>query len=167
MTETLTTNVSASETNLNRDPVSGIPGAHSVGAGAASGGVAGAIAGTVVAGPLGAVIGAAVGAVTGGLMGMGVSELVNPSAEEEFWKEAHSKEPYFAQGRTYEYYAPGYRTGWEGRARFDGRKFEDVDAYLQADYERCKTSGAPDWQEAKLAARAAWDRIDHTWSIRK
>ena len=48
--------------DLNRDPISGKPGAHPVGtgAGAASGGAAGAAAGMAVGGPAGSVVGAAV-----------------------------------------------------------------------------------------------------------
>ena len=66
---------------LNRDPITGAPGAHPVGTGvgAAAGGIAaGAAAGSVV-GPVGTVVGAAVGAVAGGLVGKGVAEKVDPT----------------------------------------------------------------------------------------
>ena len=148
------------EADLHRDPITGAPYAHPLGtgAGAAAGGVAGAVVG-IAAGPVGAVVGAAVGAVVGGLAGKGLAEAVNPTVEEAYWKAAYVREPYYTAGETYDFYAPAYRTGWEGRARFDGRNFDDVETDLRADYERAITDHGP-WEEKRLAARAAWDRID-------
>jgi hypothetical protein len=165
MTETITKKTmgktKSKEADLNRDPITGTPGAHPLGtgAGAVSGGVAGAAIG-IAAGPVGVVVGAAVGAVAGGLAGKGIAEAANPTAEEAYWKEAFVREPYYRPGKTYDFYAPAYRTGWEGRARFDGQIFDDVEADLRADYERAITEHGPNWEEGRLAARAAWDRID-------
>lgn len=113
MMETITRKVVANEEDLNRDPLTGTPGAHPLGtgAGAASGGVAGAAVGMAVGGPVGGVIGAAMGAVVGGLAGKSAAEAVNPTAEETFWIE-YVREPCYVQGRTCEYYAPGFRAGW-------------------------------------------------------
>jgi hypothetical protein len=147
----------------NRDPITGAPGAHpiGVGAGAAAGGAAGAAAGTAIAGPAGTVIGAAVGAIAGGLAGKGVAEMVDPTVEEGFWREAYAKEPYYTSGRDYAYYQPAYRAGWEGRARYEGKRFEDVEDYLAADYKRYSNSRRDaSWDEVRPATRAAWDRID-------
>ena len=49
MTDTMIRKVVANEEDLNRDPITGTPGAHPLGtgAGAASGGVAGAAAGQI------------------------------------------------------------------------------------------------------------------------
>jgi hypothetical protein len=153
--------VKDSDKALNRDPITGAPGAHPVGtgAGAVSGGVAGAAVG-MAGGPVGAAVGGVVGAVAGGLAGKGVAEMVNPTKEEAYWRETYVSEPYFKPGKTYDYYAPGYRIGWEGRARYEGRKFEDVESKLRADYERSRSQSNPDWDQGRLAAKAAWDRID-------
>lgn len=166
MTEIITRKIVANEEDLNRDPISGAPGAHPLGtgAGAASGGVAGAVVGTAVGGPIGAVIGAVVGAVAGGLAGKSAAEAVNPTAEESFWRETYLREPYYVQGRTYEYYAPGFRAGWEGRVRHDGRSFDQAEPMLRSDYNTAKTELDPDWQEVRPAARAAWERVDRNWS---
>ena len=78
--------------DANLDPLSGAPGAHPVGTGvgaAAGGVVAGALAGTV-AGPVGTLVGAAVGAVAGGLAGKGIAEMIDPTAEEAYWRENYS-----------------------------------------------------------------------------
>lgn len=168
MTEVITRKVVANEDDLNRDPISGTPGAHPLGtgAGAAYGGLAGATFGTAVGGPIGAVIGAAVGAVAGGLAGKSAAEFVNRTTEETFWRETYVREPYYVTGRTYEYYAPGFRAGWEGRVRHDGRTFEQAESELKADYNGAKTERDPAWHDVRPAARAAWERVDRNWNSR-
>lgn len=162
MMEVHTRKVTANEDDLNRDPISGTPGAHPLGAGAgaASGGVAGVLVGMAVGGPVGSVVGAAVGAVAGGLAGSNAAEAVNPTAEESFWRETFVREPYYVKGKLYEYYAPGFRAGWEGRVRCDGRSFDAAEPELKAGYDRTKSELDPDWQDMRHAARAAWDRVD-------
>lgn len=162
MTEIITKRVVANEADLNRDPLTGTPGAHPLGtgAGAASGGVAGAAVGMAVGGPVGSVIGAAIGAVAGGLSGKSAAEAVNPTAEEIFWKETFIREPYYAPGKPYEYYAPAFRAGWEGRVRFDGRTFAEAEGDLAAAYILNKSELDPSWLEIRSAAEAAWNRVD-------
>ena len=162
MSEVITRKVVVNEEDLNRDPITGTPGAHPLGtgAGAVVGGLSGAAIGTA-AGPLGAVIGAAAGAVVGGLVGKSSAEAVNPTAEEVFWRETYVREPYYVQGRAYEYYAPGFRAGWKGRVRHDGRSYEEAEPELLAEYLLTKSEIDPDWQEISPAARAAWNRVDH------
>ena len=165
MTEIITKKVVANEEDLNRDPLTGTLGAHPLGtgAGAASGGVAGAAVGMAMGGPVGSVIGAAVGAVAGGLAGKSAAESANPTAEERFWRETYIREPYYVKGRTYEYYAPGFRAGWEGRVRHDGRTFEAAEPELKVNYDLAKSELDPGWHEVRPAARAAWERIDRSW----
>jgi uncharacterized protein YcfJ len=147
--------------DANRDPITGAPGAHPVGTGvgAAAGGAAGAAAGTAVGGPVGTLVGAAVGAIAGGLMGKGVAEMVDPTVEDTYWRENHRNEPYYTEGRNYDdFYAPAYRAGYEGRVKYDGRTFDEVESDLQADYRRY--SDMDSWDEVRPASRAAWDRVD-------
>lgn len=155
-------NIKAGEPN--RDPITGAPGAHpvGVGAGAAAGGAAGAAAGTMVGGPVGTVIGAVVGAVAGGLAGKGVAEMVDPTVETAYWKDAHKAQPYYTDDRGYDMYEPAYRTGWEGRSRYDGKQFDEVEDELAADYRRYAGSrpNAASWDDVRPATRAAWDRVD-------
>src|ERR1035437_9999177 len=99
----------------NPDPITKAPGSHPVGTGigaVAGGAAAGAAVGTV-AGPVGTIAGAAVGAVVGGLAGKGVAEMVNPTIEDAYWRENHSRQAY-AKGRLYDDYGPAYRIGYEG-----------------------------------------------------
>ena len=91
--------------------------------------------------------------------------MVNPTAEEAFWKETYIREPYYVTGRAYEYYAPGFRAGWEGRVRHDGRTFEQAESELRASYELAKSELGADWQDVRPAARAAWNRVDLYWQV--
>jgi hypothetical protein len=144
----------------NPDPITKAPGSHPVGTGigaVAGGAAAGAAVGTV-AGPVGTIAGAAVGAVVGGLAGKGVAEIVNPTVEDAYWRENHSRQPY-AKGRSFDDYGPAYRIGYEGYARYGakGGTFEDSEVELRKSYE--VTQSKLVWNEARPASRAAWQRF--------
>ncbi len=145
--------------SANRDPITGAPGAHPVGTGvgAAAGGATGAAIGSV-AGPVGTLVGAAVGAIAGGLAGKGVAEMVDPTVEDAYWRDAHTKQPYYNKGREYDAFAPAYRAGYEGRAKYHGRSFDEVETDLENDYKR--HNGKLDWIDVKDATRNAWNRVD-------
>lgn len=148
--------------DANRDPITGAPGSHPIGTGigAAAGGAAGAAAGTAVGGPVGTVVGGVVGAIAGGLAGKGVGEMVDPTVEDAYWRDAHTKEPYYAKDFGYDdVYAPAYRTGYEGRVKYHGRSFDEVESDLQSDYIR-NNGKIDNWNEVKDASRAAWDRVE-------
>lgn len=161
MSDEITRKVVANEQDLNRDPITGTPGAHPIGTGlgAAPGALAGGVAGMAVGGPAGGIIGAAIGALAGGLAGKSVAESVNPTAEELFWRETYVREPYYVAGTAFEYYAPGFRAGWEGRVLHDGRSFADAEPALRAKYDLGKSELDPSWQEVRPAAHAAWSRV--------
>ena len=145
----------------NRDPITKAPGAHPVGTGvgAAAGGAAGAAIGTAVAGPVGTAVGAVVGAVSGGLAGKAAGEAVNPSIEDAYWNENYRTQSYYRDGLTYDDYAPAYRLGYEGRGRYVGRKFDEVESELKSEYEKVKGKSKLAWEDAKHATRSAWDRV--------
>jgi hypothetical protein len=146
--------------DANRDPITGAPGSHPVGTGigAAAGGMAAGAAAGSVAGPVGTLAGAAAGAVVGGLMGKAAAEAIDPTVEEAYWKENYVREPYYQKGLSYDHYAPAYRTGYEGRSKFAGRKFEEVERDLESDYNQNKGTSQLRWDQARPAAHAAWHR---------
>ena len=150
--------------DMNRDPITGAPGAHPVGTGlgAAAGGMAAGAAAGAVAGPAGALAGAAIGAVVGGLAGKGIAEKIDPTAEEAYWRTQYAREPYYERGYSFDDYHPGYRTGWEGRARYAGRTYDEVERDLQRDYQRNRGNSQLEWSKNRHAVRAAWDRFDRT-----
>jgi hypothetical protein len=144
----------------NPDLITGAPGSHPVGTGVGAvvgGAAAGAAVGTV-AGPVGTIAGAAVGAVVGGLAGKGIAEKIDPTREDAYWRESHDRQS-FAKNRSYDDFAPAYRTGYEGYGQYgtNGKTFEENEADLRSDYEEKK--GKLPWDEARPASLAAWSKF--------
>ncbi len=151
----------------NLDPITGEPGAHPVGVGigATAGGIAtGAAAGTLAAGPIGTAVGAAVGAVIGGLGGKAVAERIDPTVEANHWRDHHAKQPYYVEGQDYDAYEPAYRLGGQNRDKYANKSFDEVEPSLAQDYAGMKGEGHAKWEDAKHAARAAWDRVTSSTS---
>lgn len=141
-----------------------------VGVGAALGGTVGAVAGVatsaitgvatglVLGGPVGGVVGLVAGAVVGGLLGSSIGEAVVPSADERYWSGVFQSEPYFMTAYGFGDYWPAYRIGIDGYAKHPGETFEDAECRLQDDYTRLRGNSRLGWMDARLAARAAWER---------
>lgn len=152
----------------NPDAITGAPGSHPIGTGigAASAGAAGTAIGTMVApGPgtvIGGAIGAVVGAVAGGYAGKGIAEAINPTDEEAYWRDEYRNRPYYDQGVEYSEYAPAYRYGWESRARYQDKRYEEVEQDLERDWQQHRGESSLDWDRAKLAARDAWHRVSQS-----
>ena len=145
----------------NRDPISGPLGAHPVGTGlgaAAGGAAAGAVAGTM-AGPVGTVVGAVAGAVAGGLAGKEIAKMIDPTAEEAYWRQNYSSRPYVTRGATFDEYGPAYRYGVDAYGRYEGRTFEQAEPELMRDWDRAKGTSRLNWENAKHAVRDSWQRI--------
>jgi len=147
--------------DANRDPITGAPGAHpvGVGAGAAGGAAAGAAVGAV-AGPVGSAVGAAVGGIAGGLAGKGMAEKVNPTIEDDFWRNNYANRPYVTKGDKYETYQPAYKYGWESYSQYKGKKFDEVEGDLARGWDKTKQNTALGWDKAKDATRDAWHRVE-------
>ena len=86
----------------------------------------------------------------------------NPSVHDIYWRQAFSREPYYRPDYTYDDYAPAYRTGYEAGGRYlgHGKRFDDLESELRSNYERIKGKSRLAWEDAKQAARAAWDRVE-------
>ena len=158
--------VTSTTPDANRDPITGEPGAHPVGAGlgAVAGGAAAGAAGGAVAGPVGMAVGAVIGGVAGGLAGKGVAESIDPTAEDAYWRENHVSRPYYHANHTYDDYGPAYRYGWESRSRHPGKRFDDVESDLENGWDKVKAQSRLGWDHAKHATRDAWDRVENTVS---
>jgi hypothetical protein len=146
----------------NPDPITGEPGSHPVGvaAGGAGGAATGATVGAAIGGPVGAVVGGAVGAVAGAAAGKAAAEAVNPTVEEEYWKENYRTRPYYHEGANYSDYAPAYRYGWESASRSDyrNRRFEDIEPHLQKEWESDTKKYRGAWSDIREATRDAYIR---------
>jgi hypothetical protein len=144
-----------------RDPTTNNPN-HPVGtgAGAVAGGAAGAVGGAAVGGPVGAVIGGVAGAVAGGAAGKGLAEAINPTVEDNYWRENFKTRSYYVEGDAYELYQPAYRYGWETYPRYVGRNFDEVEPELRTGWDRVKGTSSLTWDRAKQATRDAWHKIE-------
>jgi hypothetical protein len=155
------TTIVKGDTNL--DPMSGEPGAHpvGVGSGAAGGGIAGAVIGAAVGGPIGAGVGVVVGAVAGGYAGKSAAEVINPTAEHEFWRIEFLKRPYFTPGSPYEQFGPAYQYGWESYSTLGtkGKTFKEIETELRRDWENRRGQSKLSWERAKGATHDAWQRV--------
>jgi hypothetical protein len=162
MADNSTKPIKEEEVDLNRDPLSGEPGAHPVGTGvgAAAAGAAGMAVGSA-AGPVGAAVGAVVGAVAGGLAGKGVAESIDPTVEEAYWRDNFHTRPYAAPESSFEEYRPAYRYGWESRSHYPDRTWDEVETDLRTGWEKTEHNARLGWAKAKHATRDAWDRVTH------
>ena len=98
----------------------------------------------------------------GGSGSRGIAEMLDPAGEEAYWRENYASQPYYDAAYTYDDYHPAYRAGWEGRARYEGHSFPEVERELRADYERRRGGSRLDWERCREAVRAAWNRFDAT-----
>ena len=127
------------------------------GVGASGGAMAGAAVGAV-GGPIGMAAGAAIGAVAGGLAGHGAGAVVNPAAEDSYWRGAHQSAPHALHDYSYDDYAPAYQLGYNSRAHSNGA-YETSEPQLRSQWETAKGSSRLTWEQAKDATRAAWNRV--------
>jgi hypothetical protein len=94
------------------------------------------------------------------LAGKAAAEGVNPTAEDAYWRENYTSRPYYSSDYTYDDYAPAYRYGYESRAQYPGKQYQDVESSMSSGWERFKGKSQLGWDKAKLATRDAWDRVD-------
>lgn len=125
------------------------------GAGAATGAAIGA-----VGGPIGMAAGAAIGAMAGGAAGHAAGSVVNPQAEDAYWRESYTSAPYYSSQYSYDDYAPAYSLGYNSRGRYVGQTFDSVENDLADDWNRTKGGSRLAWNDARSAARAAWDKVE-------
>ena len=111
---------------------------------------------------VGTVVGTAAGVAAGAaqaVVGKQPQKPVDPMAEELYWREHFAGEPYF-DGSQYAFddYLPAWRTGWEGKAKYVGRGFADVERDLEQDWNWNRGKSRLLWQQARDAVRAAFER---------
>jgi hypothetical protein len=80
--------------------------------------------------------------------------------EDLYWRENYHRRPYAAAaGKAYDYYAPGYRYGYEAANRYQDRSWRDVETDLSKNWDTYEHRGHSTWEQVKDAVRDAWDRI--------
>ena len=154
--------------NVNDGKVTSDNSSHPVGTtlgtvGGAAVGIAGTIATAAAAGavvgPAGAALGAAVGAVAGAFSGHQIAAQVNPKEEDLFWREAYSTRPYVTAGAKYETYQPAYTYGIESYSSNPQTSFDKIEPSLAQDWNNRRGTSTLEWNDAKPAARDAYDRL--------
>ena len=83
---------------------------------------------------------------------------VDVGQEESYWQAAFRREHYYREQLDYEDYAPAYCVGYIGYAQYGGC-YEEAEKSLWANWERIKGDSRLRFDEARLAMRAAWDRM--------
>jgi hypothetical protein len=99
---------------------------------------------------------------------------IDPDIEDRYWRANFATRPYVQADRGYEFYRPAYRHGWESRARFHNRRWEDVEPELRRHWEerttgpheesathKAKDTAVGMWDEMKHAVKDAWDHAVH------
>lgn len=125
--------------------------------GAASGVATGVALGAATAGPVGAAVGGVICAVAGAAGGKALVEAIGPAADDDaYWADAYVREPYYRAERGYAWYRPAYEHGWLGVTRYPG-SYEAAESKLAEDWLRAPGRNM-DWDEARPAVRAAWER---------
>jgi hypothetical protein len=103
-------------------------------------------------------VGAAAGAVAGGYAGKAVAENIDPTVEHAYWRDEYPNRDYYSEEYDYESVAPAYEYGWQSRARYPGKRWEDVEPTLRDEWQKSDRELA--WDRARRASRDAWDRIE-------
>jgi hypothetical protein len=102
--------------------------------------------------------GAAIGALAGGAAGKGVGHVVNPQAEDTYWRNTYQTQPYYTPGYTYDDYQPAYALGYNSTGRYPS--YDLAEAHMADEWDRVKGGSRLTWNQAKSASRAAWDKVE-------
>jgi hypothetical protein len=94
------------------------------------------------------------------LAGKAVAEQIDPSVEEHYWRNEYTHRDYYDPNVKYDEVGPAYQYGWESRAEYGDRKWEDVEPDLAHDWANRRGKSTLDWGRARPATRDAWDRVD-------
>lgn len=87
------------------------------------------------------------------------AQLGDWGSEERFWRENWERRPYVTADRTFEFYRPGYRYGFESATKYRGRDWNDAEVELRAGWDTYEHRGESRWEHVKDAVRDAWDRV--------
>ncbi|NML14797.1 hypothetical protein [Azohydromonas caseinilytica] len=132
------------------------------GLGAAGGAAVGAAAG-IAAGPVGSLAGAVLGTIAGALAGGTAESSWHETSSSDHWRRLYNSRPYMTEGARFEDWGPAYAYGEAMYERQSGpRRWDDgVESELGHGWEaeRASSGSALGWNQARHAARDAWERL--------
>ena len=85
------------------------------------------------------------------------ARVINPMAEDAYWRAAFRNEPYYQPDLGFEDYSPAYRVGYTAPLRRDG-SFNTLERSLAQDFDQVRGPSRLSWEQARQATRAAWER---------
>ena len=88
-----------------------------------------------------------------------IAKLIDPAAEEAYWRENYSSRSYVARGTAFNEYRTAYRYGVDAYALHAGRRFEQAEPQLMPGWDRAKGLSSLTWEDARHATRDAWQRV--------
>jgi len=86
-------------------------------------------------------------------------DVVDTNAEESYWRQNYSNRPYVTEGTSFIEYRPAYRYGADAHSRYQGKSFDEAEPEMAAEWDRFKGTSSLTWDNAKHAARDAWQRV--------
>jgi hypothetical protein len=89
------------------------------------------------------------------------AQAVDPREEDAYWRENYLSRPYADDTLSYDHYRPAYRYGWESRTRHAGLRWDEVERDLERGWRENRGTSRLGWTDARLAARDAWQRVEH------
>lgn len=140
--------------------------AGGVAAGIAAGAAAGAAVGGL-GGPIGVVAGAAVGGAIGGAAAERAAHSYNVVEEETYWEQNYRERPYVEEGHDFDRYRSAYRYGAESYSINPEQSFEDLEPSLRNNWNIARGKSTMEWNEAREAARDAFERLSDRESSRR
>lgn len=80
------------------------------------------------------------------------------------FKDGLEAAPYYSAGRHWDDYEPAYRFGRYSARRHHGRRFDEVEAQLEQEWDSARGQSRLGWVEARGAVEDAWSRtpVDET-----
>ncbi|MGA9421943.1 MAG: hypothetical protein WBW61_06235 [Rhodanobacteraceae bacterium] len=93
-------------------------------------------------------------------------DAIDAAAEEAYWNKYYASRPYIKEGAVFDFYRPAYRYGWESRATYVDKSWDEVRDVLQEDWSADPANFEMSWEDAEPAARDAWERINAAYPDR-
>ena len=87
------------------------------------------------------------------------ADAFDPVEEDRYWAATYSANSNLYRG-DYKVFQPACRYGWESYQRYSGRRFEEVEPVLEAEWNKHRGDSGPNWGVAREAARGAWNRVE-------
>lgn len=83
---------------------------------------------------------------------------IDPHEEDAHWSRCYAREHGHRTDRDYEDFAPAYCVGYVGFSQYGG-SYADAEISLHANWVRIRGDSRLSLEEARVAMRAAWDRV--------